>query len=127
MNSISLEFIVDLLGDVLSLVGVEAEHDDSGAPPRQLLGGLVAHARVAARHQGSFSIQPTFGLKTIRFSHMVLMKCNTTMLTYLDGNSPLAVPPGEVGDCDAEGENVEKDQEGVGDDGEDRLYVVGIC
>ena len=49
------------------------------------------------------------------------------MLTYLDGNSPLAVPPCEVRDCDAEGENVEKDQEGVGDDGEDRLNVVGIC
>ena len=62
----------------------------------------------------------------ILFSHSVLMICYTTILTHLDGNSPLAVPPCEVGDRDAEGEYVEEDQEGVGDDGEDRLYVVGF-
>ena len=44
-------------------------------------------------------------------------------MTNLDENPPLAVPAAEMRDGDAEGEDVEQDQEGVGDDGEDRLYV----
>ena len=61
-DSDSLELAVDLLGDVLALLRVETEHDDPGAPPRQLFRGLVTHARVAARHQRSLPVQPTIGL-----------------------------------------------------------------
>ena len=61
-NLYSLELVIYLLGDAPALLRVEAEHDDPGAPTRQLLRGLVAHARVAARHQCSFPVQPTIGL-----------------------------------------------------------------